>query len=126
MDTVKDAGLGITGFTSHSTRSSSTSKAHIKGFSLTMINKSAGWTTDSSFAKFYNTPDQSVIKTQKLNIFYCVGNKNNFYLIVMYFTNIVIDLYYIDIICLFNILVNFLTLNYTQITSSGPVKKIVE
>lgn len=82
-------------------------------------------------SKFYNKPDHEkygtlVINTEKLNIFYCVGNKNNFYLIVMYFTNIVIDLYYIDIICLFNILVNFLTLNYTQITSSGPVKKIVE
>lgn len=30
------------------------SKAHIKGLSLSMINKSAGWTTDSTFAKFYN------------------------------------------------------------------------
>ena len=56
METMKDAGIDITVFTSKSTRSSSTSKAQIKGLSLTMINKSAGWTTDSTFAKFYNKP----------------------------------------------------------------------
>ena len=39
--------------------------------------------------------------------------------------NIVIDTYFIDMIYLFNMLVNFLTLN-TQVTSSGPVKNIVE
>ena len=58
------------------------------------------------------------------NICYCVGNKTNFYLIVIYCTNIVIDIYYIDI-CLFNMLVNFLIMN-TRITLSGPVKSIVE
>ena len=56
METMKDAGIDITVFTSNSTRSSSTSKARIKGLSLIMINKSAGWTTDSTFAKFYNKP----------------------------------------------------------------------
>ena len=49
VKTKTDAGLAITVFTSHSTRSSSASKAHIKGLSLTMINKSAGWTTNSTF-----------------------------------------------------------------------------
>ena len=38
METIKDAGIEITVFTSHSTRSSSTSKARIKDLSLTMIN----------------------------------------------------------------------------------------
>ena len=51
--------------------------------------------------------------------------KNTFYLIVIYCMNIVIDTYFIDMIYLFNMLVNFLTLN-TQVTSSGPVKNIVE
>ena len=51
--------------------------------------------------------------------------KNNFYLIVTCRMNIVIDTYFIDMIYLFNMLVNFLTLN-TQVTSSGPVKNIVE
>ena len=54
MEKMKDAGIDITVFTSHSTRSSSTSKARIEDLSLTIINKSAGWTTDSTFAKFYN------------------------------------------------------------------------
>ena len=39
--------------------------------------------------------------------------------------NIVIDIYYIDMIRLFNMLFNFLTLN-TQITLRGPVKNIVK
>ena len=56
IETVKDAGIDITVFTSHSTRSSLTSHARIKGLSLSMINKSAGWTTDSTFAKFHNKP----------------------------------------------------------------------
>ena len=70
-------------FLLHTTKSSSTSKAHIKGLSLTMTNKSRGWTTDFTLAKFYNKPVREnygtlVINTEKLNIFYCIGNKNNF------------------------------------------------
>lgn len=56
METMKDAGIDITVFPSHSTRSPSTSKPHIEGLSLTMINKSAFWTTDFTFAKFYSKP----------------------------------------------------------------------
>ena len=51
MDTMKDGGIDITIFASHSMRSSSTSKTRIKGLSLI---KSAVWTTDSTFAKFYD------------------------------------------------------------------------
>ena len=56
METMKDAGIDITVFTLHSTRSLPTSKARIKGLSLTMINKSADWTTDFTLAKFYKKP----------------------------------------------------------------------
>ena len=35
---------------------SSKSKARIKGLSLAMINRSAGWTCASTFRKFYNKP----------------------------------------------------------------------
>lgn len=56
METMKGAGIDITVFTSDFTRSSSTSKTYIKLLSLTMINKSAGWNIDSTFAKFYNKP----------------------------------------------------------------------
>ena len=46
-------------------------------------------------------------------------------MIVIYCTNIVIDIYYRGMICLFNMLLNSLTLN-TQITLSRPIKNIVE
>ena len=42
METVKDADIDSTVFTSHSMRSLSTSKAHIKSLSFITINKSAG------------------------------------------------------------------------------------
>ena len=43
----------------------------------------------------------------------------------MYCKNTVIDIYYRDMMCLFNKLVNFMTL-ITQFTSSGPAKNTVE
>ena len=67
METIKDAGVDITDFTSHSTRSSSTSKARFKGLSLTIINKSAGWITDSVFSKFYNKPVHNNFGTFVIN-----------------------------------------------------------
>ena len=65
---MKDAGIDITVFTSHSTRSSSTSKARIESLWLTMNNKWAGWTTDFTFAKFHNKP----VHENFWNICYCV------------------------------------------------------
>ena len=53
METMKDGGIDIAIFASHSMRSSSTSKTRIKGLSPTKL---AVWTTDSTFAKFYNKP----------------------------------------------------------------------
>ena len=62
METMEDAGIDITVFTSHSTISSSTSKARIKGLSLTMISKSAGGTTDSTFAKFIKNQFMKILE----------------------------------------------------------------
>ena len=67
METKKDAGIEVTVSTSHSMRSSSTRKSRIKGLSLTMINKSAGWTTGSTFAKFYNKPVHENFGTFAIN-----------------------------------------------------------
>ena len=53
---MASAGIDETIFSSHSTRSASTSKAKGKGLSLKDINKAAGWTTTSTFAKFYHKP----------------------------------------------------------------------
>ena len=47
------AGIDITVFTTHSTRSASTSKANNMGLSLKDISKAAGWKGGSTFQKFY-------------------------------------------------------------------------
>ena len=56
METMKDAGIDIRTFTSHSARSPSTSKARIKGLSLTMIGPK---TKDSTFAKLMKGNNKS-------------------------------------------------------------------
>ena len=53
-DTLKEAGIDIHVYTAHSTRSASTSKASIKGASITEICRAAGWKTAGVFAKHYN------------------------------------------------------------------------
>ena len=50
------AGIDIEKYSSHSTRSVSTSKAKIKGQSLSEINKAAGWKETSTFRRFYDKP----------------------------------------------------------------------
>ena len=67
METMKDAGIGIAVFTSHSTGSLSRSKAYFKVLSLTMIRKSAGCTADSTFAKLYNKPVHKNFGTLVIN-----------------------------------------------------------
>ena len=57
-ETLKEAGINTTTFTSHSTRSSSTSTAKVRGLSIEEIRTAAGWTNDSIFAKYY---DKAVI-----------------------------------------------------------------
>ena len=54
------AGIDIEKYSLHSTRSASTSKAKIKGVSLTEINKAAGWKETSTFRTFYDKP---ILKT---------------------------------------------------------------
>ena len=50
------AGIDIENYSSHSTRSASTSKAKIKGLSLSEINKAEGWKETSTFRRFYDKP----------------------------------------------------------------------
>ena len=50
------AGIDLTVFTAHSTRSASTSKANNIGLSMKDIQKAAGWTNDSTFRRFYDLP----------------------------------------------------------------------
>ena len=50
------AGIDIEKYSSLSTRSASTSKAKIKGLSLSEINKAAGWKETSAFRRFYDKP----------------------------------------------------------------------
>ena len=54
------AGIDIEKYLLHSTRSASTSKAKVKGVSLTEINKAAGWKETSTFGRFYDKP---ILKT---------------------------------------------------------------
>ena len=50
------AGIDITVFTAHSTRSASTSKANNLGLCLQDIKKAGGWRSNSTFRKFYKLP----------------------------------------------------------------------
>lgn len=50
------AGIDITVFSAHSTRSASTSKGNNLGLSLEDIRKAGGWKGDSCFRRFYNLP----------------------------------------------------------------------
>ena len=50
------AGIDLSMFTAHSTRSASTSAALAANVPLETILKTAGWTKESTFRKFYNKP----------------------------------------------------------------------
>ena len=50
------AGVDVTVFTAHSTRSASTSKANNMGLSMKDIPKAAGWSNDNTFRKYYKLP----------------------------------------------------------------------
>jgi len=52
------AGIDVTVFSTHSIRHASTSKSNNMGLALKDIAKSAGWRSDSVFAKFYKLPIQ--------------------------------------------------------------------
>ena len=51
---MKESGVNVNIFGSHSTRSVSTSKSKISGLSFKEIAKSAGWSNEKTFAKFYD------------------------------------------------------------------------
>ena len=51
---LKLAGIDTSTFGAHSTRAASTSAAKAHNVSITTIMKSAGWSSESTFSKFYN------------------------------------------------------------------------
>ena len=55
---MKESGVNVNIFDSYSTRSASTSKSKISGLSFKEIVKSAGWSNEKTFAKFYDKPIQ--------------------------------------------------------------------
>ena len=54
--TLVDAGIDTSKYSAHSTRSASTSAAKGNSISIATIMKSAGWSQESTFTKFYNKP----------------------------------------------------------------------
>ena len=55
---MKESGVNVNIFGSHSTRSASASKCKMSGLSFKEIAKSAGWSNEKTFAKFYDKPIQ--------------------------------------------------------------------
>ena len=53
---INDAGIDITTFKAHSTRSASTSKAARIGLPTKEIMEQARWSKESTFTRFYNKP----------------------------------------------------------------------
>ena len=53
---MKDAGIDVTKFTSHSSRAASTSYGKSSGLTLQEILKAGGWSNGLTFAKYYNKP----------------------------------------------------------------------
>lgn len=54
VDVLEKAGINISVFSAHSTRSAASSKACQKGLNLTEISKAAGWTNAKTFATYYH------------------------------------------------------------------------
>lgn len=54
--TLVDAGIDTSKYSAHSTRLASTSAAKANSISIATIMKSAGWSQESTFTKFYNKP----------------------------------------------------------------------
>ena len=55
---IKESGINVNIFGSHSTRSASASKCKKSGLSFKEIAKSAAWSNEKTFAKFYDRPIQ--------------------------------------------------------------------
>ena len=53
---MNEAGINVAKFKPHSTRSASTSRASACSVPLDQIMSTAGWTSATTFARFYNKP----------------------------------------------------------------------
>lgn len=53
---LKSAGIDVDKYTAHSSRAASTSKCKTKGLNIAEIMKSAGWSKESTFSRFYEKP----------------------------------------------------------------------
>ena len=53
---MKVLGVNVDIFGSHSTRAASTLKCKVSGLSFKEISKSTGWSTERSFALYYDKP----------------------------------------------------------------------
>ena len=51
---MKESGINVNIFVSHSTRSASTSKCKISTLSFKETAKAAGWSNEKTFAKFFD------------------------------------------------------------------------
>ena len=63
---MKSAGLGITIYSSHSTRAAPTSSCKAKGFSVEEIMKVARWSNSGTFATFCHKPIHNTANFGKL------------------------------------------------------------
>ena len=55
---MTESGVNVDIFGSHSTRAALTSKCKAAGLSFKEISKSAGWSTERSFALYYDKPTE--------------------------------------------------------------------
>ena len=53
VNVLKEAGVNVSVFSAHSTRSAASSKASDKGLNLAEISKAAGWSNAKTFRMFY-------------------------------------------------------------------------
>ena len=69
---LQESGIDITTFSTHSTRSASTSKGFEMGIPLTEILSAASWANARTFATFYNKPivENSSFDTKLLTSIY--------------------------------------------------------
>jgi site-specific recombinase XerD len=56
---LQQAGVDVTKYTAHSSRAATTSHTKRKGLSLQDIMKTAGWTSATTFEKFYHKPAET-------------------------------------------------------------------
>ena len=65
---LKSAGIDIEKYTPHSSRAASTSKCKAKGLNITEIMKSAGWSRENTFSRFYEKPVDTNIDNFSLTV----------------------------------------------------------